>query len=138
MLVVLAAPAINACNGDDRGLLTCVRGLIDDRFELGLEADTGPTPDAVQPVTIDAPAPVEPAPELQLAEATVPKPAIEPARSLVAPAPEKPIAPPATPPKVIPAPRVAAIPDLPTIEPDGGSSGYRRDRPYAHRCPHRH
>jgi nucleoid-associated protein YgaU len=118
MLVVLAAPAINACAGDDRGLLTCVRGLIDDRFELGLEADTGPAPAVVQPVAIDAPAPVEPAPELQLAEATVPIPAIEPARSLVAPAPEKPIAPPATPPKVIPAPRVAAIPDLPTIEPE--------------------
>lgn len=117
MLVVLAAPAINACNGDDRGLLTCVRGLIDDRFELGLEADTGMTPKAVQPVTIDAPAQLEPAPEMQLAEAIVPIPAIEPMRSLAAPAPEKPVAPPPTPPKVIPAPRVAAIPDLPAIEP---------------------
>ncbi len=116
MLVVLAAPAINACTGDDRGLLTCVRGLIDDRFELGLEADMGTTPEAVQPITIDAPAPVEPAPQMQLAEAIVPKPAIEPARSLVAPTPEKPVAPLAAPPRVIPAPRVAAIPDLPAIE----------------------
>jgi nucleoid-associated protein YgaU len=117
MLAVLAAPAINACNGDDRGLLTCVRGLIDDRFELGLEADAGTTPDAVQPVTIDAPSPVEPAPELQMAEAIVPNPASEPTRTLGAPAPEKPMAPPATPPKVIPAPRIAAIPDLPGIAP---------------------
>lgn len=118
MLVVLAAPAINACTGDDRGLLTCVRGLIDDRFEIGLEADAGPTPEAVQPIAIDAPAPVEPAPEMQLAEAIVPIPVMAPTRSLVPPAPEKPIAPPPTPPKVIPAPRVAAIPDLPAIEPE--------------------
>jgi nucleoid-associated protein YgaU len=118
MLVVLGLPVINLCTGDDRGLLTCVRSLVDDRFELGLEADTGPTPEAAQPVPIDAPSPVDPAPEMQLAEAIVPIPVMEPMRSLAAPAPEKPVAPPPAPPKVIPAPRVAAIPDLPAIEPE--------------------
>jgi nucleoid-associated protein YgaU len=112
MIVVLAAPVINACNGDARGLLSCVRGLIDDRFDLGLEPTSVAPEQAMSPATGETPAPEQ---DLQLADAVVPKPAMEPTRSLVAPAPDKPLAPPATPPQIVPG-RIAAVPD--TTEPE--------------------
>ncbi len=117
MLVVLAAPAVNACNGDDRGLLTCIRGLVDDRFDLRLEPDAPAQLEATRPVATDA-APADPPPDMIVAEAPVPKPGVEPSRSLVPPSPEKPIASPAAPPRVAAVPDVVATPEVPAAAPD--------------------
>lgn len=107
MLVVLAAPAFNACYGDDRGLLGCVRGLVDDKFDLGIQ----PASTATGPVVFETPTPAAPPVELHVAETLGARP-VEPSRSLVAPAPEKPVAPPVAP------QQVAAVPDVPAVEPD--------------------
>lgn len=118
MLVVLAAPAVDACYGDDRGLLTCIRGLVDDRFDLGLETDAPVPPEAPKPITIEAPAPADPGPEMLAAEVPASNPPIEPTRSLVPSGPEKPAAPPATPPKIAVVPEVTDLPEVPATLPD--------------------
>lgn len=120
MLALLGVPAIDACNGDDRGLVQCLRGLVDDKFDLGIEppADAGPqAPPATRPVVAETPAPVEPVPRLQVADTPPAKLAVETTRSLVPQVAEKPVAPDLAPPQLDATPKVAP-PDLAPLDPE--------------------
>jgi nucleoid-associated protein YgaU len=114
MLTLLGGPAIDACNGDDRGLVQCLRGLVDDRFDLGIEppADAPEALPAPKPVVAETPVPVEPAPRLQVADAPPAKTTVETTRSLGPPGDEKLVSPDLALPPVIAAPKVVPAPDL--------------------------
>lgn len=117
MFAVIGVPAIDACNGDDRGLVQCLRGLVDDKFDLGIEPPPAAEPQALpaaKPVVAEAPAPVELAPRIQVADAPPAKAAVETTRSLVPQLAEKSAAPDLAPPQVVAAPNVAPlVPELP-------------------------
>lgn len=120
MLALLGVPAVDACNGDDRGLVQCLRGLVDDKFDLGIEppADAGPqAPPATRPVVAETPDPVEPVPRLQVADTPPAKLAVETTRSLVPQVAEKPVAPDLAPPQLDATPKVAP-PDLAPLDPE--------------------
>lgn len=107
MLAVLGIPAIDRCNGDARDLLECLRGQVDDKFDLGLEP---PSPAATASVAAVEPAVAE-LPIVEAAETLPVRPSVEASRSLV---PQLKSAPPgATQPQVVAAPGVALAPDLP-------------------------
>lgn len=105
VLTVLGVPALNACNGDERGLVQCLRGMVDDKFDLGLDPEPAVVrPEArpaARPIVAEAPAPAE----VDIAEAPMVKPADEPSRSLLPQVAERPAVPA---PKVVAAPPVAA------------------------------
>jgi nucleoid-associated protein YgaU len=106
MLAVLGIPAIDRCNGDARGLLECLRGQVDDKFDLGLDP---PPPAAPQSVAAVEPI-VSELPTIEAAETLPIKPPVEATRSL---APQVNSAPPGvTQPQVIAAPKLVPTPDL--------------------------
>jgi nucleoid-associated protein YgaU len=106
MLAVLGIPAIDRCNGDGRGLLECLRGQVDDKFDFGLDP---PPPAAPQSVAAVDPA-VSEVPIAEAAETQPVKPPVEATRSL---APQLKSAPPGvTQPQIIAAPKLVPAPDL--------------------------
>lgn len=119
MLAVIGVPAIDACRGNDRGLVQCLRGLVDDKFDLGIDPPPAAQPEAMpaaKPVLAEAPAPVDTAPRIQIADTPPVKATAETTRSLVPQVAEKPAAPDVAPPQVITAPKVVPAPD-PAPEP---------------------
>jgi hypothetical protein len=93
MLAVVGIPAIDACRSDARGLLGCVRGIVDEKFDLGRRLRPVPppvVPPPEAPVAAEAPAVAAIAPQSQLAEAPVVQSGPGPSRSLTPPASDKP------------------------------------------------
>jgi nucleoid-associated protein YgaU len=58
VLGILAVPALNACTGDSRGLVTCIRDIVQQRFDL---------PGTVRTEALAPPAVTSPGPEPRLA-----------------------------------------------------------------------
>jgi len=116
MLAVVGIPAVDACRGDARGLLGCLRGKVSERFDLG------PSTPASVPVVVPPDAPgvaagpvvAAPAPPVQPTETPVVQSGPEPARSLTPAAIDKPTSPvTAPPPQVVAEPSIAASPEPP-------------------------
>lgn len=107
MLALLGIPAIDRCNGDGRGLLECLRGQVDDKFDFGLDPSPPAAPEAVaavEPIVSELPT-------IEAAETLPIKPPVEATRSL---APQLKSAPPGvTQPQVIPTPDLLASPPEP-------------------------
>jgi len=120
MLAVLGIPVLDACKGDDRGLVTCLRGVVDHKFDLGLEPRLIAEPEALpvaNPITAETPVPAGTVPEVQVADMSPDSAAAEPVRSLVPEVAEKPVTPAPAPPQVVATPQVADVPNVPPVAP---------------------
>lgn len=120
MLAVIGIPAVDACNGDDRGLVQCLRGLVDDKFDLGIDPPPAAQPEALpaaRPVVAEVSAPIEPLPPVQVADRPPVNTTVETTRSLVPQVAQRPV--PATPkvvPATDPAPEPPPVAELPAPE----------------------
>ena len=116
VLAVVGIPVVDACRGDTRGLLGCLRGVVNDRFDLRAQPDLAPpavvvTPEAAtvtEPSVVAALAPEvqidAPAPPLLPADAPAVPSMPEPTRSLAPPAADNPATPAEAPPQLAVAP----------------------------------
>jgi len=121
MLGIFGIPAVNACASHPAGLVTCLRDLIDRRFDLPgdvLPADPIPSPTAAGQGGPLLPARPEPAEQVALVTVEPANATTTPAREEVAAGPS-----PATPsPNPTVAPPVALAPTIDAIELDGERS----------------
>src|SRR5262249_6340922 len=113
-LSVLGIPVVDACNADPNGLISCVRDILDKRFNLP-GAPPKPPGDVAKepaPAVADAPTPDKTPKPAQSETATVVQPAAPtPAPQATTPAPAAPAPEPAT------APSVADAKPTPAPEP---------------------